>query len=142
MFSDLIVLIYGNCFLLSNINANVKLQKNFFIKIIPLFLKSIILKSAFNIAGENYQTLAFSNIGAVKAPKSFESLIDRYEVNLGRSGYNTKSMGIVSFKDKLTITFSSNIEENETERDYFTMLSSLGANVKIYCNRRDIYGTL
>lgn len=129
-------------FIQSNINANVKLQKNFFIKIVPLFLKSIIMKSAFNHSGENYQTFAFSNIGVVSAPKEFNDLIDRYEVNLGRSGYNTKSMGLVSFGDKLVITFSSNIEENQTEKDYFNLLSSLGANIKIYSNRRDIYGTV
>jgi len=131
-----------NDFLLSNINANVRLQKNPFIKIVPRFLKSLIMKNAFNVAGENYQTLAFSNIGIVKVPKEFENLIDRYEVNLGKSGHNTKSMGIISFGDKLTITFSSNIEENQTEKDYFTLLSSLGLNIKIISNRRDIYGSI
>ena len=86
--------------------------------------------------------MALSNLGLVKVPEEFSNLIERYEVNLGKSGYNTKSMGVISFNDKLTITFSSNIEENETEKDYFTMLSSLGANIKIYSNRRDIYGTM
>lgn len=127
-------------FLLSNINANVNLQKNPIIKIIPRFLKSFIMKNAFNYAGENCQTLAISNIGAVAAPKGFDELIDRYEVNLGRSGHNTKSIGVVSFNDKMTITFSSNIEENETERDFILLLASLGANVKVNSNRRDIYG--
>ncbi len=129
-------------FLLGNINANVKIQKNFFVKIIPLCVKQVIMKLAFNLAGENYQTLAFSNIGGVNAPKEFGDLIDRYEVNLGKSGYNTKSMGVVSFGDKLCITFSSNIEENETERDYFRLLASLGADIKIFSNRRDIYGNI
>lgn len=131
-----------NKFLLSNINANVRLQNNFFIKIIPRFLKSLILKNSFNMMGENYQTLAFSNIGVVNVPKEFDTLIDRYEFNLGKSGHNTKSIGVVSFKDKLTLSFSSNIEENETERDFFNTLASLGANIKITSNRRDIYGAI
>lgn len=131
-----------NNYIQSNINANVKLQKNWLIKLVPLFLKSIIMKNAFNHMGENYQTLAFSNIGIVSAPEEFKDLIERYEVNLGRSGYNTKSVGVISYDDKLTITFSSNIEENDTEKEYFRLLSSLGAEIKIYSNRRDIYGTI
>ena len=131
-----------NNYIQSNINANVKLQKNPFIKIVPLFLKSIIMKNAFNHMGENYQTLAFSNLGIVNVPEEFKDLIERYEVNLGRSGYNTKSVGVISYMDKLTITFSSNIEENDTEREYFSLLSNLGIDVKIYSNRRDIYGTI
>lgn len=129
-------------YLQSNINSNVKLQKNFFIKIIPWFIKSIILKTAFNIVGENYQTLAFSNLGAVSVPKEFENYIDRYEVNLGKSGYNTKSIGVVSFGNKLVLSFSSNIVENDTEKDYFLFLRKLGIDVKLGTNRRDIYGTI
>ena len=124
----------------SNINANVKLQKNFFIKIIPYFIKAIALKNAFNKMGEDYQTLALSNLGIVKCPDEFSNLVERYEVNLGRSGYNAKSIGVITFGDKLTITFSSNLVENETERDYFALLSDLGAEIKLHSNRRDIYG--
>jgi len=132
----------NNEFIQSNINANVKLQTNIFIKILPRFIKSIALKNAFNWMGENYQTLAFSNLGCVNVPEEFKDYVERYEVNLGRSGYNTKSIGVISFGDKLTITFSSNIEENETEKDYFTLLANLGANIKIYSNRRDIYDAI
>ena len=129
-------------YLQSNINTNVKLQKNFFIKIIPWLIKSIILKTAFNIVGENYQTLAFSNLGAVKAPQEFENFVDRYEVNLGKSGYNTKAVGAISYGDKLVLSFSSNIVENQTEKDFFLFLRGLGIGVKIGTNRRDIYGTV
>jgi len=130
-----------NRFLQANINANVNLQKNVFIKLIPLCIKNFILKSCFNYFGENYQTLAFSNIGNVKAPKEFEDYVDSYAVNLGRSMHNEKSIGVVSYKDKLNMCISSKIYETETEKDIFKMLTKLGVPVKVYSNRRDLYGS-
>lgn len=125
----------------ANINANVKIQKNFFVKIMPLFLKNIVLKTCFNYLGENYQTLALSNIGKVEVPKEFEKHIDSYSINLGRSLHNEKSIGVISFKDKLNMCISSKLYETETERDIFKILSSFGIDITVYSNRRDLYGT-
>ncbi len=130
-----------SAFLQANINANVNIQKNIFVKIMPLFIKNVILKTCFNYLGENYQTLAFSNLGKVEAPEEFCNYIDSYSVNLGRSMHNEKSIGVISFGDKLNLCISSKIYEAETERDIFKMLSSLGISVKVYSNRRDLYGT-
>ncbi len=124
----------------ANINANVKVQKNFFVKIMPLFIKNFVLKMCYNYMGENFQTLALSNIGQVSAPKEFDDFVESYTFNLGRSLYNQKSIGVVSFGDNLSICISSKIAENQTERDIFKMLSEFGLDVKVYCNRRDIYG--
>jgi len=125
----------------ANINTNVGMQKNIFIKLIPLCVKNVILKTCFNYLGENYQTLAFSNIGQVVVPKEFDDFIDGYSVNLGRSKHNAKSIGVISYKDKLSLCISSKIYETETERDIFKMLTKLSIPVKVYSNRRDLYGT-
>ena len=130
-----------NKMLQANINANVKLQKNVFIKLIPLFLKNIILKTCFNYFGENYQTLALSNIGQVNVPPEFDKHVESYTVNLGRSKHNEKSIGVVSYKDNLSMCISSKLYETETERDIFKMLTKLSIPVTVYSNRRDLYGT-
>lgn len=121
------------------INSNVSMQKNFFIKIVPLFIKNFVIKECFRVWGESYQTLALSNLGAVKVPDEFGEYIDYYEFNVGRPKYNAKSAGIITFGDKLVFTMSSKIKENTTEKDFFTYLSKLGANITINTNRRDIY---
>jgi len=123
----------------SNINANVKIQKNFFVKIIPLALKNIILKAGFKYMGENFQTLSLSNLGKVDAPEEFEKHIESYSVNLGRTMHNEKSIGVISFGDKLNICISSKIAENETERDIIRMLADFGLDITVYSNRRDMY---
>jgi len=91
--------------------------------------------------GENYQTLAFSNIGKVEVPEEFEQFVESYSVNLGRSQNNEKSIGIVSYKDNLCMCISSKLYETETERDIFKMLTSLSIPITVYSNRRDLYGT-
>lgn len=121
------------------INSNVAIQKNIFIKMVPLKLKNFFINLFFKKWGESYQTLAISNLGSVSVPKELAEHIISYEANVGRPKYNAKSVGMVSLGDRLTITFSSKIKENTTERDFFTMLTSLGVEVKLYTNRRDIY---
>lgn len=127
-------------FMQTNINSNVGLQKNIFIKLVPLSLKNIILNQSFNFLGEGLQTFAFSNLGAVKTPPEFSDYIERYEVNLGRSKHNSISVGLISFGDTLVVTISSKLAENTTERDCIRKLAELGVDVKVESNRREVYG--
>lgn len=121
------------------INGNIGFQKNPLIKIVPLFIKNLVVKLCYKSWGEVYQTVAVSNIGLVSAPPEFVEYVDKYEVNLGRPKYNPYSIGVISFNDKLVWTFSSKIKENVIERTFFTNLASLGAKVCIETNRRDLY---
>lgn len=121
------------------INSNVAIKSNFFIKIIPLFIKNFFINMFFRLWGESYQTLAVSNLGLNIVPDEFSEFVERFEFNVGRPKYNAKSMGIVSFGDKLVCILSSKIKENITEKDFFTELSKLGVDIIIESNRRDLY---
>ena len=122
------------------INSNVTIQKNFFIKIVPLIIKNLIIKLCFKAWGEAYQTINISNIGLVNCPKEFSNYIEKYMVNLGRPKYNAKTIGIVSFDDKLCLTVSSKVKEMNLEEEIFKFLASQNLEVLIETNRRDIYG--
>jgi len=121
------------------INSNVGIKSNPFIKIIPLFIKNIFINLFFKLWGESYQTLAVSNLGLNRVPEEFKEVVDRFEVNLGRPKYNAKSVGLISYGDKLVCTFSSKIKENITEKDFITGLSGHGVEVLVESNRRDLY---
>lgn len=123
----------------SFINSNVAIQKNVFIKIVPLAIKNFVISQCFRVWGESYQTLAISNLGINKVPSEFSGEVERFEFNLGRPKYNAKSMGIISFEDKLVCTISSKIKENTTEKDFLRTLSSLGVTITVGSNRRDLY---
>lgn len=123
----------------SFINSNVSMQKNKLIKIVPLFIKNFIIKLCFKAWGESYQTLAVSNLGLVQTPAEYETVVDHFEFNLGRPKYNAKSVGIVSYGDKMVLIMSSKIKENTTERDFLTLLSSFGVTIEVDSNREDLY---
>ena len=61
-------------------------------------------------------------------------------VNLGRPKYNAKTIGIVTFDDKLCLTVSSKVKEMNLEEEIFKFLASQNLEVLIETNRRDIYG--
>ena len=121
------------------INSNVSMQKNYLIKLVPLFIKNFVIKLCFKAWGDVYQTLAVSNIGVNNVPEEFIQYVERFEVNLGRPKYNAKSLGLVAYGDKLVCTFSSKIKENLTEKDFYTALSKKGVEITIESNRRDLY---
>ena len=126
-------------YLQGNINANTGLQKNWFIKSQPLFIKDIVMKICYKIMGEDFQTLAVSNIGVVQVPPEFQNLVERYEVNLGKNKHNSKTAGLISYKDNMVMTISSKIAENTFERDYVRLLSEMGVQCVVESNRRDKY---
>ena len=121
------------------INSNVSMQQNYFIKLVPLFIKNLVIKLCFKAWGETYQTLAVSNVGVNVVPEEFSQYVERFEVNLGRPKYNSKSIGMIAYGDKLVCTFSSKIKENTTEKDFFTGLARRGVQLTIETNRRDLY---
>ena len=127
-------------FLQLNINSNVSLQENLFIKIMPIAIKNVFLSLAFNVLGEKLQTCAFSSFGVIKTPPEFAELVERYEVNLGRSKHNSIAMSAITFQNTLCLTLSSKLSENTTERDFIRFLSAQGLSIKVESNRRDEYG--
>ena len=126
-------------YLTAFINSNVAMQKNFFIKLVPLFLKNFFIKMFFKAWGEAYQTINVSNLGKVAVPPEFEEKVEKYTVNLGRPKYNSKTVGLVSFGDKLVWTFSSKVKECDLEQVFFSELSKMGIEILIESNRRDLY---
>ena len=60
-------------------NANVRLERNFILRITPLVIKNVIMKIAYSIIGDGIQTSSVSNLGIINLPKSME----KYVLNMG-----------------------------------------------------------
>ena len=120
--------------LIEKISANVKAEKNIFMRIVPLIIKNIVLKTAFNAYGENLFTSTLSNLGAVKVPESMEDHIERFEFLLGPPIINMLNCTISSFKDEMIITFTKAMHETELERFFFRFLAEKGLGITIETN--------
>lgn len=119
----------------SKITANVKLSRNYFIRLIPMFIKKHILSAAEFFMGDRYNSTTFSNLGQIELPKEIEKYVKDLGFMIGRSRSKPGSCGCVSYKDELYITFTRKIKESEFERLFFTKLVEMGIPVTIESNR-------
>ena len=122
-------------YFLARVNFNVKSQKNFFVKVLPLPLKNFVLGLGYNIFGKRARTMTLSNLGTISAPEKFKGLINHYEFHLGDPSPAGVSVACATYNDILCISFSKCIEDSIIEREFFRIMSQLGLEVAIECNR-------
>ena len=116
------------------ITSNVKSERNWFIKIVPLALKDVIMRIVFNHVGDNLHTFNLSNLGVVKMPPSVEKYVTDLTFALGPS-YSCKShIGVCSYNDHTFVTFSRMFVENNLEREFFKILVDEGVDVQVHSN--------
>lgn len=116
------------------IATNVSSEQMMAVKIIPLFLKNIIMKAVFDSVGEKKSCLSISNLGAVKLPEAMMPYVQRMDFILGAQATAPYNCGVLSFKDTLYINFIRNIQEPELERHFHWVLQELGLPVEVQGN--------
>lgn len=118
------------------ITANVKAEKNTFLKILPLFIKNIGMKMVYASVGEKKSCLTMSNLGPITIPKEMEPFVDRFDLTLGVQLTGVNNCGIVSYKDKMYINMIRSIEENRLEDLFFSNLAGMGIDVTVENNQK------
>ncbi len=115
-------------------NSNVRMERNWILRITPLFIKNFVMKIAYNILGDSIQTSSVSNLGIINLPKSMEKYVLNMGFDLGASYLITKNFGICSYKDKLNLSFSRSIVETGLEKQFFKVLTDQGIKVELVSN--------
>ena len=118
----------------TKIAVNVSTEKLMAVKIIPLFLKNLIMKAVFSAVGERKSCLSMSNLGAVELPEEMLPYVQRFDFILGVQATAPSNCGVISFKDKLYINFIRNIQEPTLESHFFRVLHDLGLTVEVQSN--------
>lgn len=114
--------------------SNVKTEKNWFLKIVPLAIKDWVMSFAYNKIGDNLHTANVSNLGVVDLPESMRPYVKDISFAIGTS-YSTKThCAIISYNDRLSITFTREMVENQMEKLFFRELSERGISVEIQSN--------
>ena len=122
-------------FLKAQMYMNIKTETNPFIRPIPLFLKSYIVKQFYKRIGVRQNTAQISNIGIFKTPEYMEEHIDRVEVLMGKPYSHSPNCGVITYKNKMSISFNGCIKETNIEREFFRKLVKSGIHVKIESNK-------
>lgn len=115
-------------------SSNVQAEKNIMMRMAPLFLKNIVLKTTFSLYGERITTSTLSNIGSIALPERIADRIDRFDFVLGAPKQNAMNCSVISFKDNISISFTTIIKENTILKEFTDYLVNNGLEVSLEAN--------
>lgn len=112
---------------------NVKLGNNFFIKIIPLILKIMIVRLAY-LEIRKHSTTTYSNIGRIGILGDYQKYIDYFLVAIAPDPFERIKCSSCTFENNMVFTFTSIINDNKIEQGFYRFLQEKGIDVKIESN--------
>ena len=118
------------------IAANVKDERNIFLRVVPLPIKNAVMKAVFDSVGECKSCLNLSNLGSVKLPDIMRKYITRMDFILGVQAAAPYNSGVLSYGDTVYINFIRNIREPDLERHFYNVLKELGIHATLESNRK------
>ena len=113
---------------------NVDLQNNLLLRLIPLPVKTLCMRTVYALSGENKGCLNLSNMGVVRVPAVMEPLVERFEFIIGVQYTYPNNCSVVTYGGKTYISMIRGIREAELERLVFSQLVELGIPVEIESN--------
>ena len=116
--------------------TNVRSQQIFIVKLIPLFIKNIVMKAVFDRVGESQGCITLSNIGKIDLPDVMKPHVKAFDFIIGPQASAPHNCAVCSYGNELRINFIRRSESPELEREFFRNLVRLGNHVTIESNQR------
>lgn len=120
----------------SRISSLVGFEKNVFIRVLPLILKTIAFKIGYNILGESISSCSISNLGVVELPSGLESRI--LDADFVNAGYGI-AMTLISLKQQTNIIMSSPLKDLSIMNHIVQFLVNEGLDVTLDTNYKEGY---
>ncbi len=113
-----------------NISRNVGSERKIYVRSIPLFLKSLILRWKFNSLGTSQYSGVVTNLGKARLPAETEAMIDHFILTAPPPNKMLKiSCAVIGFNDKLVLNFGNITTSNEFENKFLDFLRSQNIQV-------------
>ncbi len=120
----------------SRISSLVGFEKNVFLRILPLFLKTLAFKIGYKILGESISSTSISNLGLIDLPSGFaDKVLDADFVN---AGYGL-AMTLISLGSQTNIILSTPLKDLSIINHVISMLVKDGLNVTLDSNYKEGY---
>lgn len=119
--------------------ANIKIGTNFFIKLIPLFLKNILLSITYKEI-RKYTTTTISNLGRIEVEEKYKDYIENFLFLLCAESVEKDKGAIVSYNNTLVFTFTSILEDYKIERAFYDFIKK--QNIEIYTEGNGVYDVI
>lgn len=117
-------------YLRNRLDRLMSLERNPFIRLIPLPLKDLFLRIASKIKDGGISS-SISNLGKISMPADLEPFIRQFSVCVSAPRPQV-TMG--SYKDRAVISFTSPFRETDIQRAFFRFLAKEGIEVEISSN--------
>ncbi len=121
---------------------NVGGERSWYVRIMPLFLKDIVIKIIYHFTGDRRNTTSFSSLGKLKFPPEVSSHIDWAEFIPPPSAQYRFSVSSVIHEQTVALTFGSFLWKSEIEKRFFRFLRRQGVQSKIISNKEAICHTV
>lgn len=106
-----------------NISRNVGSERKLFVRGIPLFLKSLILRLKYYSLGTSQYSGVITNLGKIDLPGETAGLIDYFIMTPPPPNKMLKiSCGVAGFGNKLTLSFGNSTRSQEFEEKFLQFL--------------------
>ena len=117
------------------LSQNVGHEKSPFVRLLPLFIKSMAISAVYKRLGSNQCSGILTNLGRVKLPEEMENLIDTFEVVPTPPNTHVKiSCAMVTFKNQLRLDFGNISRSTSFEMHFLKYLTESGIPVKVLNN--------
>lgn len=115
---------------------NVGGERNILVRSIPLFVKSLFMRYLYYAMGSTQYSGTLTNMGALKFPESMMEQIDSFYLTPPPPNKLIKmGCGVISYNDKLVISFCGIVKTREFEKRFIDFLVQEGLHVKITTNK-------
>lgn len=117
------------------IATNVSSERIMAVRVMPLFVKNLVMKAVFKSVGERKSCLSMSNLGAVKLPEVMVPYVKRLDFILGVQATAPYNCGVISFGDTMYVNFIRNIQEADLEYHFHRVLQDMGITAEVESNQ-------
>ena len=114
--------------------GNVSSEKILLVRLLPLFIKNIILKTIFFATGERKSCLSLSNLGNISVPEEMAPYISHMDFIIGVKATAPYNCGVISYGDHLRWNVIRSTREPMLENAIYRVLLEQGLIPEISSN--------
>jgi len=112
---------------------NVSNERNFMLRAVPLFLKSLFMRQVY-AASARAQTSTLTNIGKLEVEEKYRPHIEMFYALLPISKGQKIRTAVCAYEDTLVVNFTSSLRDPLVQRGFFRRLTEDGVPVNLETN--------
>lgn len=121
-------------YFLPRVYSNIRSEKNFLLRIVPLFLKNIVMRAVYNRLSARADSICVSNLGDPMLPRQMQPFVRRVIFSNGAMKSAPINLGVTYYGDEIHMNFTASIVERDFQKHFFRLLTGLGLPITLETN--------